>query len=145
VTIKKLKQFLSKSVQNKQLGSVSVLGIASVQQIFLAKVPPIVFWSLNPLTHVIKLSQSSHTMARSIEPLIVGKVIGDVLDMFTPAANFTVHYGSRQIANGCEIKPSLAVDRPNVQILGPRVSTNLYSLVRKFIDIYLLKICMFYI
>ncbi|GMY37205.1 protein MOTHER of FT and TFL1-like [Fagus crenata] len=68
-------------------------------------------------------------MARSIEPLIVGKVIGDVLDMFTPAANFTVHYGSRQIANGCEIKPSLAVDRPNVQILGPRVSTNLYTLV----------------
>ena len=96
----------------------------------------------HPLTHVIKLS---HTMARSIEPLIVGKVIGDVLDMFTPAANFTVHYGSRQIANGCEIKPSLAVDRPNVQILGPRVSTNLYTLVRKFIDIYLLKICMFYI
>ncbi|XP_050289020.1 protein MOTHER of FT and TFL1-like [Quercus robur] len=68
-------------------------------------------------------------MARTIEPLIVGKVIGEVLDMFTPAINFTVHYGSKQVANGCDIKPSMAVDRPKVQILGPRVSTNLYTLI----------------
>jgi hypothetical protein len=70
-------------------------------------------------------------MARSsIEPLVVEKVIGDVLDMFTPAANFTVHYASKQVANGCEIKPSAAVDRPSVQILRPRVSTCFYTLVR---------------
>ncbi|XP_062160512.1 protein MOTHER of FT and TFL1-like [Alnus glutinosa] len=69
-------------------------------------------------------------MARSsIEPLVVEKVIGDVLDMFTPAANFTVHYASKQVANGCEIKPSAAVDRPSVQILRPRVSTCFYTLV----------------
>lgn len=69
-------------------------------------------------------------MARSIEPLVVGKVIGDVVDMFTPAANFTVHYGSKQVANGCEIKPSAAADMPSVQILAPRpVYTNLYTLV----------------
>ncbi|XP_041026437.1 protein MOTHER of FT and TFL1-like [Juglans microcarpa x Juglans regia] len=69
-------------------------------------------------------------MARSIEPLVVGKVIGDVVDMFTPAANFIVHYGSKQVANGCEIKPSAAADMPSVQILAPRpVSTNLYTLV----------------
>ncbi|XP_030971915.1 protein MOTHER of FT and TFL1-like isoform X2 [Quercus lobata] len=68
-------------------------------------------------------------MARTIEPLVVGKVIGEVLDMFTPAINFTVHYGSKQVANGCDIKPSMAVDRPKVQILGPRVSTNLYTLI----------------
>lgn len=86
-------------------------------------------------------------MARTIEPLIVGKVIGEVLDMFTPAINFTVHYGSKQVANGCDIKPSMAVDRPKVQILGPRVSTNLYTLVCSsfifFILKYLVKICMF--
>ncbi|OMO65020.1 Phosphatidylethanolamine-binding protein PEBP [Corchorus olitorius] len=37
-------------------------------------------------------------MARSVEPLVVGRVIGDVLDMFTPAATvFTAHYGSKQV------------------------------------------------
>lgn len=68
-------------------------------------------------------------MTRSIEPLVVGRVIGDVLDRFTPVADLRVQYGSKQIGNGCEIKPSAAVDRPSVQILGPRVSGNLYTLV----------------
>ncbi|CAI0467858.1 unnamed protein product [Linum tenue] len=57
-------------------------------------------------------------MARtSIEPLIVGKVIGDVLDPFHPLVELTVHYGSRKISNGCEIKPSAALQKPFVQIL----------------------------
>ncbi|KAF5728971.1 protein MOTHER of FT and TF 1-like [Tripterygium wilfordii] len=68
-------------------------------------------------------------MARSVESLVVGKVIGDVLDMFTPVADFTVHYESKQIANGCEIKPSAAAQKPFVQILNSRLSTNLYTLV----------------
>ncbi|PON49335.1 Phosphatidylethanolamine-binding protein PEBP [Parasponia andersonii] len=68
-------------------------------------------------------------MARSIEPLVVGKVVGDVVDMFSPAAEFTVHYGPKQVSNGCEIKPSAAIDKPKVQILGPRNQTNLYTLV----------------
>ncbi|XP_062087359.1 protein MOTHER of FT and TFL1-like [Humulus lupulus] len=68
-------------------------------------------------------------MARSIEPLVVGKVIGDVVDMFSPATEFTIHYGSKQISNGYEIKPSAAVDKPKAQILGPRNQANLYTLV----------------
>lgn len=72
-------------------------------------------------------------MARSVEPLVVGKVIGDVVDMFTPATEFTIHYGSKQISNGYEIKPSAAVDKPKVQILGPRNQANLYTLVRIFL------------
>ncbi|KAA8519896.1 hypothetical protein F0562_014194 [Nyssa sinensis] len=69
-------------------------------------------------------------MARSMEPLVVGKVIGDVLDMFTPAAEFTVQYGPKHVANGCAIKPSAAVDKPIIQISGgSHASTNLYTLV----------------
>ncbi|RVW46343.1 Protein MOTHER of FT and TFL1 [Vitis vinifera] len=49
--------------------------------------------------------------------------------MFTPAAEFTVHYGSRQVANGRMIPPSAAVDKPKVQIHGHRLSSNLYTLV----------------
>ena len=68
-------------------------------------------------------------MARSVEPLVVGRVIGDVLDMFTPATEFTVHYGTKQVTNGCDIKPSAAADQPHLQILGPPVSSSLYTLV----------------
>ncbi|PPD82516.1 hypothetical protein GOBAR_DD20569 [Gossypium barbadense] len=68
-------------------------------------------------------------MARSVEPLVVGRVIGDVLDMFTPASEFTVRYGTKQVTNGCDIKPSAAADKPHVQILGHPFSSNLYTLV----------------
>ncbi|CAL1397613.1 unnamed protein product [Linum trigynum] len=72
-------------------------------------------------------------MARtSIEPLIVGKVIGDVLDPFHPLVELTVHYGSRKISNGCEIKPSAALQKPFVQIVRdapPPISSVLYTLV----------------
>eukprot|EP00268_Persea_americana_P069730 TRINITY_DN9979_c0_g2_i1.p1 TRINITY_DN9979_c0_g2~~TRINITY_DN9979_c0_g2_i1.p1 ORF type:complete len:203 (-),score=27.55 TRINITY_DN9979_c0_g2_i1:335-859(-) len=68
-------------------------------------------------------------MARSVEPLAVGRVIGDVLDMFTPTVGFNVHYGPKQVANGCQIKPSSTVDRPRVQIYGSHISNNLYTLV----------------
>lgn len=70
-------------------------------------------------------------MARSMEPLVVGRVIGDVVDMFTPATEMTVHYGTKQVANGCEIKPSASADKPSVQIHAPApASSNLYTLVR---------------
>lgn len=63
---------------------------------------------------------------------MVGKVIGEVLDMYNPVAEFTVHYGSKQIANGCEIKPSAAAQKPHVHILGSRLSSDLYTLVSGF-------------
>lgn len=67
---------------------------------------------------------------RSMEALVIGKVIGDVLDMFTPAAEFMVHYGSKQVTNGCDIKPSETADRPRVQINDHAPSAaKLYTLV----------------
>ncbi|KAG6584038.1 protein MOTHER of FT and TFL1-like [Cucurbita moschata] len=68
-------------------------------------------------------------MVRSLEPLVVGRVIGDVLDMFTPAADLSVTYASKQVANGCEIKPSAAADAPTVVIQGPISNNDLYALV----------------
>lgn len=57
-------------------------------------------------------------MARSVEPLVVARVIGDVIDLFSPSVDLSVSYETKQVANGCEIKPSAAVDRPRVQIKG---------------------------
>ena len=36
-------------------------------------------------------------MARSVDPLVVGKVIGDVIDMFVPSVDMAVLYASRQV------------------------------------------------
>ncbi|KAJ1434807.1 PEBP-like superfamily [Sesbania bispinosa] len=55
-------------------------------------------------------------MGRSIGVLTVGKVIGDVIDPFAPAAEIIVLYGSKQVSNGCDIKPSLAAERPHVMV-----------------------------
>nr|AOM81063.1 mother of FT 1 protein [Oxybasis rubra] len=66
---------------------------------------------------------------RSIDPLVVGRVIGDVLDMFVPMADFRVQYGTKHIFNGCEIKPSLASERPLVQISGLLSTDNLYTII----------------
>ncbi|KAJ6411336.1 hypothetical protein OIU84_007991 [Salix udensis] len=66
-------------------------------------------------------------MAASVHPLVVGRVIGDVIDMFVPAINMSVYYGSKQVSNGCEIKPSLAVNPPKVTISGH--SDELYTMV----------------
>ncbi|KAK8488225.1 hypothetical protein V6N13_120032 [Hibiscus sabdariffa] len=68
-------------------------------------------------------------MARYVETLVVGGVIGDVLNMFTPASKFTVQYGGKQVTNGFDIKPSAAADKPHVQILGHPLSSELYTLV----------------
>ncbi|KAB5524547.1 hypothetical protein DKX38_022369 [Salix brachista] len=67
------------------------------------------------------------SMAASVDPLVVGRVIGDVIDMFVPAINMSVYYGSKHVSNGCEIKPSLAVNPPKVTISGH--SDELYTMV----------------
>ena len=75
-------------------------------------------------------------MGRSIGALAVGNVIGDVVDPFAPAAEITVLYGSKQVANGCDIKPSLAADRPHVRILGASNGGSLYTLVSNCIYVF---------
>nr|AMP40930.1 TERMINAL FLOWER1-3 [Hevea brasiliensis]AMP40935.1 TERMINAL FLOWER1-3 [Hevea brasiliensis] len=57
-------------------------------------------------------------MARIIEPLIVGRVIGDVLDSFTPAIKMSVSYNNKQICNGYEHYPSAVAAKPRVEVQG---------------------------
>eukprot|EP01018_Ginkgo_biloba_P019628 Gb_17506 [translate_table: standard] len=68
-----------------------------------------------------------HRMARSnfilIQPLSLGRVIGDVLDIFAPSMNLAVSHTSRQVNNGCELKPSVLVMPPRVEIGGHDLRT----------------------
>ncbi|XP_022849824.1 protein MOTHER of FT and TFL1 [Olea europaea var. sylvestris] len=66
-------------------------------------------------------------MARNIDPLVVGRVIGDVVDMFVPSVSMHVYYGAKHVTNGCDIKPSMAIAPPRVTITGH--PANLYTLV----------------
>ena len=68
-------------------------------------------------------------MARSTDPLVVGRVIGDVINMFVPSMEVVVYYGSKEVTNRFEIKPSATVDCPNVQIAGQHFDNSLYTLV----------------
>ncbi|KAF3437198.1 hypothetical protein FNV43_RR19951 [Rhamnella rubrinervis] len=66
-------------------------------------------------------------MATSVDPLVVGRVIGDVVDMFMPRVSMSVYFGSKHVTNGCDIKPSIAISPPKVTISGH--PDELYTLV----------------
>nr|GMC96331.1 CEN-like protein 1 [Ipomoea batatas] len=58
-------------------------------------------------------------MSRVLEPLTVGRVIGEVVDNFTPSVRMTVTYNSnRQVFNGHELMPALIAAKPRVEIGG---------------------------
>nr|XP_027087615.1 protein HEADING DATE 3A-like [Coffea arabica] len=65
---------------------------------------------------------------RGGDPLVVGRVIGDVLDQFTRSLSLSVTYGSREVSNGCEFRPSQVVNQPRVEIGGDDLRT-FYTLV----------------
>ncbi|KAF3320749.1 Protein SELF-PRUNING [Carex littledalei] len=68
-------------------------------------------------------------MARLLEPLIVGKVIGEVLDSFSPSVTMAVTYNSNnQVFNGHEFFPSAVVSKPKVEVQGADLRT-LFTLV----------------
>jgi len=68
-------------------------------------------------------------MSRDRDPLSVGRVIGDVLDPFTKSISLRVTYSSREVNNGCELKPSQVANQPRVDIGGEDLRT-FYTLVR---------------
>lgn len=59
-------------------------------------------------------------MSRAIiEPLIVGRVVGDVVDIFTPNVKMNVTYNSsKHVANGHELLPSFIISKPRVEVGG---------------------------
>ncbi|KAM3367316.1 hypothetical protein ACQJBY_016119 [Aegilops geniculata] len=57
-------------------------------------------------------------MARVLEPLVVGKVIGEVIDNFNPTVKMTVTYSSnKQVFNGHEFFPSAVVYKPRIEVM----------------------------
>ncbi|OEL21446.1 Protein MOTHER of FT and TFL1-like protein 1 [Dichanthelium oligosanthes] len=57
-------------------------------------------------------------MSDHVDPLVVERVVGDVVEMFMPTVPpMSVCFSSKGLTNGCNIKPSIAVaDHPLVQI-----------------------------
>jgi protein FLOWERING LOCUS T len=71
----------------------------------------------------------------SRNPLVVGRVIGDILDPFESSVPLVVTYGNINVTNGRELKPSQVDNQPQVNIGGNHPST-FYTLVIT-LDIYL--------
>ncbi|XP_021765156.1 CEN-like protein 1 [Chenopodium quinoa] len=58
-------------------------------------------------------------MARGVEPLIIGRVIGEVVDIFNPSVRLDVTYNSsKQVSNGHELMPAVVTSKPRVEIGG---------------------------
>uniref|UniRef100_A0A0D9VHY9 Uncharacterized protein n=1 Tax=Leersia perrieri TaxID=77586 RepID=A0A0D9VHY9_9ORYZ len=63
----------------------------------------------------------------SRDPLVVGNVVGDILDPFIKSASLRVLYSNRELTNGSELKPSQVANEPRVEIAGRDMRT-LYTL-----------------
>ncbi|KAG6496510.1 hypothetical protein ZIOFF_044377 [Zingiber officinale] len=58
-------------------------------------------------------------MARPSDPLVLGRVIGEVIDPFIPTVRMTVNYNSHNlVCNGQELFPSAVVAKPRVEVQG---------------------------
>lgn len=58
---------------------------------------------------------------RDIEPLVVARVIGEVVDNFQPSVKMNVIYynnGSKQVFNGHELMLPVIASKPRVEIGG---------------------------
>ncbi|KAE8022506.1 hypothetical protein FH972_008298 [Carpinus fangiana] len=54
-----------------------------------------------------------------MEPLTIGRVVGEVVDIFTPSVGMNVIYSSnKQVSNGHELMPCAIVSKPRVEIGG---------------------------
>ncbi|XWS66688.1 hypothetical protein CRYUN_Cryun05aG0222500 [Craigia yunnanensis] len=62
-------------------------------------------------------------MSRPVEPLIVGRVIGDVLDSFIPSIEMSVTFNNKQVFNGHEFYPSTVATKARVEIQGGDMRT----------------------
>ncbi|KAL9689493.1 hypothetical protein QQ045_009879 [Rhodiola kirilowii] len=64
-----------------------------------------------------------------IETLCVGRVVGEVVDMFIPSVKMSITYCSnKQVLNGHELMPSVIISKPRVEIGGDDFRTA-YTLI----------------
>ncbi|XP_058727403.1 protein HEADING DATE 3A-like [Vicia villosa] len=66
--------------------------------------------------------------AGSRDPLVLGGVIGDVLDVFQTCIPLRVSYNNKDVSNGCEFKPSQVITQPRVSVGGDDLR-NFYTLI----------------
>ncbi|XP_028550799.1 protein FLOWERING LOCUS T-like [Dendrobium catenatum] len=64
----------------------------------------------------------------SRDPLVVGNIVGDVLDPFSRTATMRLIYNNKDVTNGSDLKPSMVVKEPRVEISGRDIRT-FYTLV----------------
>ncbi|XP_020576920.1 protein FLOWERING LOCUS T-like isoform X2 [Phalaenopsis equestris] len=68
-------------------------------------------------------------MMHGRDPLVLGQVVGDVLDPFVRSAMLRVVYNNKEINNGTGLRQSAVVNPPRVEVDGEDEQT-LYTLVR---------------
>ncbi|GJN38037.1 hypothetical protein PR202_gb27045 [Eleusine coracana subsp. coracana] len=56
-------------------------------------------------------------MSTSRDSLVLGRVIGDVVDQFSPTVGLRVFYNGRRIMNGADLRPSAVSARPRVEVM----------------------------
>lgn len=68
----------------------------------------------------------------SKDPLVVGRVIGDVVDNFSPSVGMSVIFNSnKHVYNGHEIFPSSVTTKPRVQVHGGEMRS-FFTLVKTY-------------
>ncbi|KAF3333340.1 protein HEADING DATE 3A-like protein [Carex littledalei] len=64
----------------------------------------------------------------SSDPLVLGHVIGDVLDPFISSVSFKVYYNNRSVVNGMDLRSPAVVNKPWAEIGGDDLR-NTYTLI----------------
>ncbi|OEL26355.1 Protein TWIN SISTER of FT [Dichanthelium oligosanthes] len=59
-------------------------------------------------------------MSTSRDPLVVGNVVGDIVDSFPASAQLRLLYGGREMTCGSGLRPSQVASEPTVHITGGR-------------------------
>lgn len=68
-------------------------------------------------------------MSREADALVVGGVVGDVVDPFTRTVSIRVTFSNnREVINGLELKPSHVLHQPRVDVGGHDLRTR-YTMV----------------
>ncbi|XP_054821713.1 protein HEADING DATE 3A-like [Prosopis cineraria] len=69
-------------------------------------------------------------MRREVDPLAVGRVIGDVVEPFTRSVSMRVIYpNNREVINSRELRPAQVVSPPRIEVGGGRDLRTCYTLV----------------
>ena len=68
----------------------------------------------------------------SADPLVIGRVVGDVIGSFTPTVKMSVTYSpNKQVYNGHEFFPSHVTTKPKVEVHGDDMRS-FFTLVKLF-------------